>query len=83
MPKTLHFPVLASICVVLSWGCGSCKSESAAPGDSWPTATPEEQGLDSEVLAEVVEQIDQQDLPVNSLQVVRNGVLILDAYFYP
>jgi CubicO group peptidase (beta-lactamase class C family) len=34
-------------------------------------------------MAMVVEEIDAKDLPVDSLQVVRNGVLILDAYFYP
>jgi CubicO group peptidase (beta-lactamase class C family) len=34
-------------------------------------------------LAELVEQIDEQDLPVDSMLVARNGVLILDAYFYP
>jgi hypothetical protein len=34
-------------------------------------------------LAQLVEQIHLRGLPVDSLQLVRNGVLILDAYFYP
>jgi len=65
--------------------CDGAGSEAAAPapGKTWPTAPPEEQGFDSDLLAEVVEQISQQDLPVDSVQVARNGVLILDAYFYP
>ena len=83
MPKTLRFSLLVWLCVVLCFGGLSCKSESAAPDKSWPTAPPEEQGFDSAELAGVVEEIDQQDLPVDSLQIVRNGVLILDAYFYP
>jgi CubicO group peptidase (beta-lactamase class C family) len=83
MPKTQRFPVLACVCVMLAWGCSSPKATPAAPGETWPTSPPEEQGFDSDMLAEVVEQIDQEDLPVDSLLVVRNGVLIVDAYFYP
>jgi CubicO group peptidase (beta-lactamase class C family) len=85
-PKILHLLVLACTCAILAWGCSSSEAPRAAPapGESWPTAPPEEQGFDSALLAQVVEQIDQQeDLPVDSLQVARNGVLILDAYFYP
>jgi hypothetical protein len=83
MPKTLRFPVLACVCVMLGWGCSSPKATPAAPGETWPTSPPEEQGFDSDMLAEVVEQIDREDLPVDSLLVVRNGVLIVDAHFYP
>lgn len=83
MPKVPRFPVVACICVMLSWGCGGCTSESAAPSDAWPTAPPEEQGFDSTEMAMIVEEIDEMNLPVDSIQVVRSGVLILDAYFYP
>jgi CubicO group peptidase (beta-lactamase class C family) len=83
MVKTLHFPVLACACVMICGGCSSCTSDSATPDTSWSTAPPEEQGFESAMLAVVVEQIDEQELPIDSLQVVRNGVLILDAYFYP
>ncbi|MGB5809245.1 MAG: serine hydrolase [Polyangiales bacterium] len=46
-------------------------------------ATPEEQGFDSEALAGLVEMIDRDELPIDSLLVARHGSLILDAYFYP
>jgi CubicO group peptidase (beta-lactamase class C family) len=83
MHDALRFSGVASLCTLLLWSCSSCRSESTPPAQSWPTATPEEHGFDSAVLAAVVEQIDEQDLPIDSLQLVRNGVLILDAYFYP
>lgn len=83
MLEKSRFLVLAFAFVCLCWGCSSCKSESPAPGLQWPSAPPEEQGFDSAELAAVVEQIDDLDLPIDSVQVVRNGVLILDAYFYP
>ena len=83
MHRMLCFPLFACACVMFSWGCSGSESHPAAPGESWPTAPPEEQGFDSAALAEIVEQIDEQDLPIDSMLVARNGVLILDAYFYP
>ena len=83
IPVMLRFPFLACACLMLACGSSSPESIGVAPGESWPTAPPEEQGFDSDSLAQVIEQIDQQDLPIDSLQLVRNGVLILDAYFYP
>ena len=83
MLETLRLSSLAFVFICFCWGCSSRTSESPTPGLQWPSAPPEEQGFDSAALAEVVEQIDQQDLPIDSMQVVRNGVLILDAYFYP
>jgi CubicO group peptidase (beta-lactamase class C family) len=83
MLRTWRFSVLAFSFIWLCCGCSSGKSESATVGADWPTAPPEEQGFDSAALAEVIEQIDVQGLPIDSVQLARNGVLILDAYFYP
>jgi len=83
IPRILYFLVLASACAILASGCSSSETAAPAPGKTWPTAPPEEQGFNSDLLAQVIEQINQQELPVDSLQVARNGVLILDAYFYP
>lgn len=83
MLETLRFQLLAFAFAWFFCGCSSCTSESPAPGVQWPSAPPEEQGFDSAALAEVIERIDELDLPIDSVQVVRNGVLVLDAYFYP
>ena len=52
------------------------------PTQGWRTSTPEEQGLDSAKLAEVLQEIQKQNLQINSLLVIRNGSMLLDAYFY-
>ena len=83
VPRNWRFATPAYACVILAWACSGCGSQPAGPAEGWPISTPEAQGFDSATLAGVVEQVDQQDLPVDSIQVVRNGVLILDAYFYP
>jgi CubicO group peptidase (beta-lactamase class C family) len=51
--------------------------------DDWPIATPEEVGLDSAPLVEMFDFIRQRQIPVHSVQLVRRGRLVLDAYFYP
>jgi len=52
------------------------------PTNGWQTSTPEEQGLDSVKLTQVLEKIQKQNIQINSLLVIRNGMLVLDAYFY-
>jgi CubicO group peptidase (beta-lactamase class C family) len=49
----------------------------------WPAATPEELGIDSAKLAEGLLSIRQQHINIHSLMVIRNGKMVLDAYFYP
>lgn len=49
----------------------------------WPAATPEEVGLDSGALADLLESIQTQGEPVDSVVIVRQGRLVLEAYVYP
>ena len=53
------------------------------PTEGWQLRTPEEQGLDSEKLAEGLQTIQQKKIPIHSLMIVRNGYVVLDASFYP
>ena len=39
--------------------------------------------MDSAKLAEAFDYIQQQKVPIHSLLIVRNGSIVLDAYFYP
>jgi CubicO group peptidase (beta-lactamase class C family) len=53
------------------------------PTDGWRTSSPEDQGMISRTLAAGVDYAVSADIDVHSLLVVRNGYLVLDAYFYP
>jgi metal-dependent hydrolase (beta-lactamase superfamily II)/CubicO group peptidase (beta-lactamase class C family) len=53
------------------------------PTDGWRTSTPEEQGMRSEVLAEALVAIQENDYAIDGVVVVRNGYLVLDAYVHP
>src|ERR1700722_16878172 len=69
------------------WLCLAASHASAAdPATVWPTkawdvSTPEEQGVDSAALAQLINKIGtfRQD----SLLIVRHGKIIVDAYYAP
>lgn len=53
------------------------------PTTGWRSAAPEEQGMDSEKLAQLVEHIQQAKLDLHSLLIVRNGYMVGELYNYP
>src|SRR4051794_28076356 len=56
----------------------------AVPGKSgWKSSLPEEVGIDSAALSEMFDYVRQHEVRVHSVQIVRRGRLVLDAYFYP
>lgn len=62
--------------------------ERAATRDYWPTeawrpATPEQQGMDSGVLADMLALIMEAQIPIDGITLVRNGYLVTDVYFAP
>jgi len=46
-------------------------------------STPEEQGVDSVALGDALDLIVRQRIPIHSLLMVRHGVVVLDASFFP
>jgi len=50
------------------------------PSQHWHTSTPEEQGMDSAMLAGALEFARATDLPLHSVTVIRDGLLVLDAF---
>jgi CubicO group peptidase (beta-lactamase class C family) len=53
------------------------------PTEGWRSSPPEAQGIDSDKLAEAVLTIQEQNIPVHSLLLIRNGQVVTDATFYP
>jgi CubicO group peptidase (beta-lactamase class C family) len=53
------------------------------PTQGWRSSTPEEQGIDSAKLAEALLTMREQNINIHSLLVIRNGAVLVDAYFYP
>ncbi len=84
--KKVAYILIALVILSLAAGCAG-STETAAPetGAYWPTegwrtSTPEEQGMDSTELEEMMEYIDQQGLAIDSVVVVRNGYIVFEEY---
>lgn len=77
--------VAAIVSPVLCWMVGGAPPPQAMvwPSAEWQVATPESVGLDSVRLKGVLELVQQHGWRVDSIQVVRHGKMVLDAYYYP
>lgn len=53
------------------------------PTQGWRSSTPEEQGIDSAKIAEALLTMREQKINIHSLMIIRNGAVVVDAYFYP
>jgi len=82
------FERLAVVVFLTTLASARTAVSAAAPQEEWPTrgwraSSPEAQGMDSKVLAEAFDEIRRRQMAIHSLTIVRNGVLVLDAYFWP
>ncbi|MHA1964425.1 MAG: serine hydrolase domain-containing protein [Candidatus Thorarchaeota archaeon] len=53
------------------------------PTESWMNSTPEEQGMDSVRLQEMIDHIADEELDIHSVVVIRNGYVVLEEYPAP
>ena len=80
-----HFTGTHSLIFLASHVCFALFATRALAADPnhWPTATPEEVGVDSAALVEMFDFVRTNGTRVHSVQLARKGKLVLDAYFYP
>jgi len=52
------------------------------PSDDWITTTPEDQGMNSKLINELYEFIDNYNLNIQSILVSRNGFIVNESYLY-
>ncbi|MFW9926526.1 MAG: serine hydrolase domain-containing protein [Candidatus Thorarchaeota archaeon] len=91
MSKKHAILVISSILLLLmtsffpAKGTGVIPSQSSSDRDYWPTngwqnATPEEVGMDSSKLEDMMDRIDENGILIDSLLIVRNGYLVFEKY---
>lgn len=74
------------MCVAVLVGAGvpdAGAQETYWPTHGWRYSSPEAQGMDSEVLVNAFDYVRDHHTPIHSLTIVRNGHVVLDAYFWP
>jgi CubicO group peptidase (beta-lactamase class C family) len=85
-PAILLLVVFATLAYIFLPGRGSLPAQPVPdywPTDGWQTSTPEQQGLDSAKLAERLQSFHDKNIAIDSLLIVRNGYIVLDAYYSP
>jgi CubicO group peptidase (beta-lactamase class C family) len=87
MNKIFHEFGIALILIIFLTSCAPSSptpnSPAYWPTTGWRSTSPEEQGMDSEKLAQMVEHIQQEKLDLDSLLVIRNGYLVSELYRDP
>ena len=80
--RTLCLLRSAAALVFFLWRVGTGAAQAPLPWQ-WPVSTPNEQGLDSGKLAELVSEIRKGELcpSLHALLVIRHGHLIMEEYF--
>jgi CubicO group peptidase (beta-lactamase class C family) len=61
----------------------SAQDDTPWPTDGWQTSTPEAQGIDSAMLADMFESIARGNYNIDSLLIIRNGNLVAEMVHYP
>jgi CubicO group peptidase (beta-lactamase class C family) len=78
-----HRALLVASWLFLVFAQCSLPASEEFPAAKWRMGTPESQGLDSDVLVEALNYVHANHIPLHSFLIVRNGVVVLEAYFYP
>lgn len=80
------FVILAVLAILIVQYLISQKPDSRPtywPTQGWKSSTPEEHGIDSSKLAEGLQAIREREIDIHSLLIIRNGMVVVDASFYP
>ena len=82
-PDHLIF-ILIIFCILVFGSCSRPKEGTQVPLSSyWETSSPEEQGVDSEILLDMLQKIEKENIQVRSIIIVRNRRLVLEFYRFP
>jgi CubicO group peptidase (beta-lactamase class C family) len=86
--KRMFYVILMLVLTIT--GCTPARSISVPvpepdywPTREWKSTAPEAQGMDSELLAKMIDDISANKTNIYSVLVIRNGYMVTEAYFHP
>lgn len=84
-PRGMHpiFFLLAVLAPFIFLHSYAMASDTIYPAQQWAVSTPEQQGMQSGMLADLMQHINDNSIEIHSVLVVRHGKLVLDSYFWP
>ena len=81
--KYMAIYILSIFIIIAFFNSYAAASVSTYPAKEWQISTPEAQGIRSQRLIEMMEHVKTNNFRIDSILIVRNGYVVLDAYFYP
>jgi CubicO group peptidase (beta-lactamase class C family) len=51
------------------------------PTETWRTSSPEEQGMDAQMLSDMLEKVQKDQIELHSLLIIRHGAVVSETYF--
>ena len=83
--KSMHliFLLLAVLTPFIFLHSHTMASAIIYPGKKWSISTPEQEGMQSSILADMMQHINDNRIEIHSVLIVRHGKLVLDSYFWP
>jgi CubicO group peptidase (beta-lactamase class C family) len=82
MKKNILFIFILIFIVWWNFGLAADEKPDYWPTKGWRTSSPESQGMDSNLLENMLKMIFKKNFYINSVIIVRNGYIVLDAYSY-
>ncbi len=79
-PAYSFFPLFLILSSLYSYAFASPQ---IFPTNGWQITIPEDQGMQSSKLADMMDYIQREQYNIDNITIVRNGHLVLDAYFSP
>ena len=81
--KYITFHILTSFIILVFFYSYPTAAANTYPSAGWRTSTPEEQGMHSKILADMLEWIQIKSYSIDSITIIRNGYMVADVYFHP
>ena len=81
--KPIIFTLICLLIIVVCFYVYHISSKTITPQKDWQLSTPEKQGIQSQMLVEMVETIKNYSYNIDSIIIVRNGHKVFEAYIYP
>jgi len=74
---------LAPACSMIQQGKTKIPALTYFPNDEWQSSTPEEQGMASALILQMFQEIQNKNIDIHSVLLVRNGYMVTEAYTDP
>jgi CubicO group peptidase (beta-lactamase class C family) len=76
--------LLIQLIIVIIVFVVSCKEQTNNSSNRFlPISTPEEQGIDSKLLADMLQKVKKEELRIRSIIIIKNEHLVLECYVHP